>query len=408
MLTTIHKQYLPHLTNLHARREYAQHMCGLCHSLGDHYGLLSRLATSHEMILLNLLTSAQMTGETTSVTRRCPLNPLLKVSTNHGVASEFASAVAIMLAGVKFMDDIQDSNDWDAIARLGHKLTQHPRRIASQILVGLGFDDRLLQDLSERQAKVESEDAQDATAPSALVSSELFAMTARIANLPENEELLASIGANFGAYVYLMDAYQDLPRDMQGGNYNPLRRFCEESSKGLMLSQTGLRWLLSRFEKIQASIRETLPRVQLHRHRALLEGILCDSMDGIVSELSKRVKQSTLIFRRFAWADILKAGFFILPAETAATGFPLTGSVIAHKIESPSEEDKFRRRSSSCDFMDPLCWCSDCGHCVHCGSGLGDCASSSSGFDCSGMDCSGVDCGAMDCSGMDCLCSGCN
>jgi hypothetical protein len=38
-------------------------MCGLCHSLGDNYGMLARLITNYEMTLLNILTSAQQETE---------------------------------------------------------------------------------------------------------------------------------------------------------------------------------------------------------------------------------------------------------------------------------------------------------------------------------------------------------
>jgi len=68
--------------NLHDaqdRAAYRLHMCGLCHALGDSYGLPARLLTNHEMIVLNLLTSAQRPQAPDVVTRRCPLNPLLKV-----------------------------------------------------------------------------------------------------------------------------------------------------------------------------------------------------------------------------------------------------------------------------------------------------------------------------------------
>ena len=78
----------------HDRATYRWHMCGLCHALGDDYGLTTRLLTNHDMILLNLLTEAQYPQETPTVMRRCPLNPRRKVPTNQEAASRFAAATA--------------------------------------------------------------------------------------------------------------------------------------------------------------------------------------------------------------------------------------------------------------------------------------------------------------------------
>ena len=34
---------------------------------------------------------------------------------------------------------------------------------------------------------------------------------------------LRAVGANLGKYIYLLDAWDDLPRDLRRGSYNPLK-----------------------------------------------------------------------------------------------------------------------------------------------------------------------------------------
>ncbi|HLA42924.1 MAG TPA: DUF5685 family protein, partial [Aggregatilineales bacterium] len=147
MLSKQH-QFATHITDTSKRKAYKMHMCGLCHALGDSYGLLARWLTSHEMILLNMLTSAQRETVTPAVIRRCPLNPMLTVSTNQDNASQFAAAVAVGLAKVSVADDVQDSGGRDLIAQLASQMLKRANRTALQTLENLGFDTETLLTLS--------------------------------------------------------------------------------------------------------------------------------------------------------------------------------------------------------------------------------------------------------------------
>src|SRR5262245_40175862 len=133
MLTKQHR-FATRITDLDKRRACRLHMCGLCHALGDNYGLPTRLLTSHEMILLNMLTSAQRAEEPAVVTRRCPLNPFMHVSTNQDSASMFAAAASVELASISVADDIQDSAGQDIAARIATRLLDRPHRAALRTL----------------------------------------------------------------------------------------------------------------------------------------------------------------------------------------------------------------------------------------------------------------------------------
>ncbi len=408
MLTTMQHQFAPCLPDPQERRAYATHMCGLCHALGDRYGLLARLATSQELILLNLLTSAQRPDEPVTSRRRCPLNPLRTVATNHDFASEFAAAVAVEMANAKFGDDVQDSGGRDVGAHLGRRLAAKPREAALHVLRDLRFDVETLDRLGERQNRAETDETQDPAAPSALAGAELFSMTARLAASPQNSAPLAAIGANFGAYIYLLDAYHDFARDMASGDYNPLRRFARRSADFLTLSQSGLEWLLSRFKTIQSALGENVPKLRLYRHRALLVKLLCSPVDKIALELSRRLEGHEMTFRRWQWAEALKAGLFILPraeAGAALTGIGWPSPQALEQMPMLASDPEREQRRGPCQGLGY--WCGDCGYygdgCgnVPCGEGTGNCGQVSSGHapncqlgSCEHMDTSG--CGHVD------------
>ena len=55
------------------RRAWVSHVCGLCLTLRDNYGQLSRLATNYDAALLSVLTEAQMTQPLERERHLCPI-----------------------------------------------------------------------------------------------------------------------------------------------------------------------------------------------------------------------------------------------------------------------------------------------------------------------------------------------
>ena len=43
------------------------------------------------------------------------------------------------------------------------------------------------------------------------------------------EQQLRGIGFYLGKYIYIMDAYEDLDKDLEKGTYNPLKKMHEEA-----------------------------------------------------------------------------------------------------------------------------------------------------------------------------------
>lgn len=413
MLTRLKHQYALSLCVPDERSAYRLHMCGLCHALGDDYGQFARLFTTREIILLNLLVSAQQDQPPEAVARRCPLNPLRRVISNRNEASKFAAAVSVELANASFLDDIEDSQGGDFSAHLAVYMLRHKHRSAQQVLSDLNMK---LLDLPTLQNSAEKDDSIDPTLPTALATAQLFRGSAQLAGVPENADVLADIGQQFGAYIYLLDAYRDFASDMAHGCFNPLAVFAHRSPQGITLSDDGLRWLAERFRRSLEIIQFNLDNLHLPRYRALITRMLCDPLSSTLAEVENYLqKQGSLIFPGLKFSYALKAAFFIVPPALA--GLALTSAF--SEPGSPDPDQSRRRRSIFDD-----CGGSGChgGGGSNCDSGgnaceglthgglcepfdcdgdpgwLGDCG----GLDCAGIDCGGIDCGNIDCAGADC------
>jgi hypothetical protein len=141
-------------------------------------------------------------------------------------------------------------------------------------------------------------------------------MTARLAGQPANEAALTRLGASYGAYIYLMDAYRDFPEDMRNDHYNPLRRFCRQQEETYSLSYTGLQWLLERFKQLRTEIQSQLAELQFHRDEALLAELLTGPLTHMIQDLSyQTLHQRDRSFRLWRVGDVLKAAFFFTPVS---------------------------------------------------------------------------------------------
>ncbi|MEI6332614.1 MAG: DUF5685 family protein [Pseudanabaena sp. ELA645] len=302
------------IISLEKQQIYRTHMCGLCHALGDHYGLFSSLLNRHETILLNLLVTAQTPEDITVVERRCPLNPSKKVSTNQDVASQFSAAVAIELVKVNNSDHIQDSQGKDLPAVVLDKVLKAPHETALKTLTALNFDTEVLTELGKIQTLAEQSPSQETSQPSATVSAYLFGMTARLANQPQNEQNLLKIGTCYGSYLYLMDAVNDYTRDMANGHYNPLRKFSQQGKGILTLSQDGIQWLHNRFTDIKKTIEECTSQINLYRYEDMITELLCQPINQNLVAISELAScENGLTFQRYGIADIFKMAMFMSP-----------------------------------------------------------------------------------------------
>jgi len=336
MLTQLQHQPALCIPNAQERASYRTHMCGLCHALGDKYGQLSRLLTTREMILLNLLTTAQTPEAPSVVQRRCPINPLRTVNTNQNIASDFAAAASVELAQQSFADDLQDSAGINLTARSADWILRKVQSGSRQLLAEIGFETETLTNLNARQSEIEAGGAGDPTGPTAAASAKLFAMTAQLAGTPENAVPLAAIGASYGSYVYLTDAYRDYADDMVSGDFNPLRHFSQRAQNEFTLSQDGLAWLLDRFTEIQSAIRQHVGQLTLYRHQDTIARLLCKPVDKMVQELSQRADQP-ITYQQWTLMDALRAAFFLAPATETRTALFDVHAVYDERAEGRKE-----------------------------------------------------------------------
>lgn len=210
------RPYVKDLSDMDKER-YRSVYCGLCRSLANRYGQVSRLTVNYDMTFLALLLSSLYEPEERHAPSRCLPHPVKAHEEVFSEAVDYAADMTIALAYFKCMDDWQDEGSKsrklmaDALERHYGAVRAHwPRQCAAI--------EKSIEALSKAE-KDESAVPEEAIRCAGLLLAELFVW---------REDFWANqlrwLGDSLGRFVYLMDAAMDYKADIKKGCYNPLVR----------------------------------------------------------------------------------------------------------------------------------------------------------------------------------------
>ncbi|MFD5830063.1 DUF5685 family protein [Lentzea sp. NPDC060358] len=238
------------------RSAWLAHLCGMCLSLRDEHGHLSRLVTNYDGLMISAAVEAQ-----SEVSRRtagpCALRGMKSADVAIGSGARLAASVSLVLASLKIHDHVDDG---DGLAgRMGWAGRKVAQRWASKGLgtaSDLGFDASVMVDSVRRQPLVEAAAGLGSsvlvvTEPTETATGFAVAQTALLAGRPGNAEPLREVGRLFGRVAHLIDAVEDLEEDRAAGAWNPLLATgtsVEEAHRLCLDALTGIRLALGDVE----------------------------------------------------------------------------------------------------------------------------------------------------------------
>ena len=189
--------------------------CGLCHTLKQEYGFLSRFILNYDFTFLAML----LIKEPVLCRKRCPASPLkAKKAALRDPGLSAAAAASVISTYWKLCDEVEDQK---GLRRLGEKLLRNcfgrAYRKAREKLPEFA---RLTRSSILQLQTLEKERCSGIDAPADTFASSLSALSA-LAPEPEQRPL-RELFYHIGRWIYLMDAADDLEEDLASGNYNPL------------------------------------------------------------------------------------------------------------------------------------------------------------------------------------------
>lgn len=196
-------------------RRYQEMYCGVCKSLQQRHGQLSRFSLNFDMTFLALFLTALYEPQENSTRYRCLVHPLKKRNILSNPYIEYAADMTVALAYYKCLDDWEDERKHSRLA-YGTLLKEQYHAIKGQY----ERQCQNIKDSLDALHRIEKglEDEPDlAVNLSGKMLAEIFVYKEDFWS-----DSLRKFGFALGRFIYLMDAAMDYKHDIKKDNYNPL------------------------------------------------------------------------------------------------------------------------------------------------------------------------------------------
>lgn len=195
--------------------KYKAYYCGLCKTLKDRYKTAGQLTLSYDMTFLVILLTSLYESETLRQQSRCIIHPVKKHDTLQNEMTEYVADMNIVLSYYHLLDNWKDEKSIpgllgaQALKGAFKKINRNYPRQCSVIKDCLN---RLLECEKRKESDIDT-----VSRCFGELMAELFVYSQDMW-----EESLRKIGFYLGKFIYILDAYDDLNKDIKNNSYNPL------------------------------------------------------------------------------------------------------------------------------------------------------------------------------------------
>lgn len=197
--------------------EYKSFYCGLCRELREKYGIAGQVSITYDMTFVALLLDGLYEPKIQKGTTRCIIHPIRKQTVRKSVVTEYAADMNLIFTYYKCVDDWNDEKKFSRllyakILNKKNKAVSYAYKNKIQKIVSL------LNQLSQWEKAGEC-DIDKMAGCFGKIMEEIFAYREDIW-----EKHLRRMGFYLGKFIYLLDAYEDVEKDVESGNYNPFSK----------------------------------------------------------------------------------------------------------------------------------------------------------------------------------------
>jgi hypothetical protein len=272
---------------------YKGYYCGLCKQLHREYSLFSRFFLNYECAFIYLLFSSLSPETPEAREEACIANPFVKKHVIHAPEASYAAALNLLFGYNKLKDNAVDDRDIFCYILKG-LFTGLYRKSGRYFEKGGEIVSKRLDQLTALEKR--NEPSLDKTAHEfACLIGEILKYAPYDWLEDEKREFLHEFGYNLGRFIYILDAYDDLEKDIKKKSYNPLLlRFGYTGGKdGLPAFKATVRedmefnlfYSLSQAAKAYESLK-------IERNRDLLDNIVYLGLHGKTSDVLEGRKRN--------------------------------------------------------------------------------------------------------------------
>jgi len=210
--------------------KYKAYYCGLCKTLQRNYGFKGQMTLSYDMTFLIVLLTSLYECPTTKEENRCVVHPIGKREMLLNEITEYVADINIVLSYYHFVDDWMDERSQAGLAglRLFRKAyvrieSKYPAKCA------------VIKDSLRRLHNLEKNNETNIDKVAGCFGDLMGELLVYKKDLWEDD--LRRTGFYLGKFVYIMDAYDDIEKDIKSESYNPLKNSYMNNDKKSVTSE---------------------------------------------------------------------------------------------------------------------------------------------------------------------------
>lgn len=197
---------------------YRSRYCGLCHALKDRHGLAGRLTLNYDMTFLIMILEDLYDEKQQCDCTRCIVHPTEKHCLTRSDATDYCADMCVLLAYYKCKDDWKDEHKLRSRLAMA-VLSRKAKRVAARYPEKADFIEKKMNllDIVENAKNL----------PIDRVAKVFGEIMAEVFVYKEDfwKDDLYKLGFYLGKFIYLLDAYEDIEKDLKTGDYNPFKEF---------------------------------------------------------------------------------------------------------------------------------------------------------------------------------------
>lgn len=259
-------------SNSKLKEQYKALYCGLCHGLKKNYGYRGIACLNYEVTFLLLLIISASEKESVIFHGSCCLTPFVRVPFIDYLSREVKTSadISILVSGFEIKDNINDGGVfiWKIFDRLLNKLNETATNEISEFEASIKNKLNTFYNLENN----ESDNIDDILCACGDIVEKFVEPLLPAVDGPV-AEIISMIANYIGQWIYLVDACDDLQKDISTDNYNPLRYLSD------------YRIVRDKMVRLQLHIRELISRLPLNEYGELLHYF----SDVCIPEKSSRI-----------------------------------------------------------------------------------------------------------------------
>lgn len=261
--------------------------CSECRVLGKLYTPIARLLLSYDFTFLSIVRLALQDECSAFEKGYCCINPAKKcLKCTENAELERSADMVVIVSYYKLMDDIADGSFFKKLAcrllwpilSLMHRKAALRQEMLDRAIAGAMRE----QDRIEKSGTASLDEAAD---PSGKMLAAIFSQ----GYYGEDKLELWRFGYLLGRWIYLLDAVDDIEKDIKSGSFNPFKSMF--STVESASSDEFKAFAKERLDLTAGETERALAALKFNRFGDIIDNVICDGMLAAQTQVLKKEKE---------------------------------------------------------------------------------------------------------------------